>query len=24
MDTKLIDPATGKEIRLTSYAACAG
>jgi len=24
MDTKLTDPATGKEIRLTSYAACAG
>jgi hypothetical protein len=24
MDSKLIDPATGKEIRLTSYAACAG
>jgi hypothetical protein len=24
MDGKLIDPATGKEIRLTSYAACAG
>jgi hypothetical protein len=24
MDSKLTDPATGKEIRLTSYAACAG
>ena len=24
MDSKLIDPASGKEIRLTSYAACAG
>jgi len=24
MDGNLIDPATGKEIRLTSYAACAG
>jgi len=24
MDTKPIDPATGKEIRLTSYASCAG
>jgi len=23
-DSKLSDPATGKEIRLTSYAACAG
>jgi hypothetical protein len=24
MDSKLTDPSTGKEIRLTSYAACAG
>jgi len=24
MDSKLIDPQSGKEIRLTSYAACAG
>ena len=24
MDPKLIDPKTGKEIRLTAYAACAG
>jgi len=24
MDAKLIDPKTGKEIRLTAYAACAG
>jgi len=24
MDSKLTDPASGKEIRLTSYAACAG
>jgi len=24
MDSKLPDPASGKEIRLTSYAACAG
>ncbi len=24
MDTKPSDPASGKEIRLTSYAACAG
>jgi len=24
MDSKMTDPATGKEIRLTSYAACAG
>jgi hypothetical protein len=24
MDTRLIDPKTGKEIRLTAYAACAG
>jgi len=24
MDSKLTDPATGKEIRLTSYATCAG
>jgi hypothetical protein len=23
-DSRLTDPATGKEIRLTSYAACAG
>jgi len=23
-DSKLTDPASGKEIRLTSYAACAG
>jgi len=24
MDSKLMDPQSGKEIRLTSYAACAG
>jgi len=24
MDSKLTDPASGKQIRLTSYAACAG
>jgi hypothetical protein len=24
MDPQLIDPKTGKEIRLTAYAACAG
>jgi hypothetical protein len=24
MDSRLIDPKTGKEIRLTAYAACAG
>jgi len=24
MDPKLIDPKTGKEIRLTAYATCAG
>jgi len=24
MDARLTDPASGKEIRLTSYAACAG
>jgi len=24
MDTRLIDPRTGKQIRLTAYAACAG
>jgi len=24
MDPKLIDPKTGREIRLTAYAACAG
>jgi hypothetical protein len=24
MDSHLIDPKTGKEIRLTAYAACAG
>jgi len=24
MATRLIDPKTGKEIRLTAYAACAG
>jgi hypothetical protein len=24
MDASILDPATGKEIRLTSYAACAG
>jgi len=24
MDARLTDPKTGKEIRLTSYAACAG
>jgi len=24
MDSKLTNPASGKEIRLTSYAACAG
>jgi hypothetical protein len=24
MDSRLTDPASGKEIRLTSYAACAG
>jgi hypothetical protein len=24
MDPRLIDPKTGKEIRLTAYAACAG
>jgi len=24
MDTKIIDPKTGKTIRLTSYASCAG
>jgi hypothetical protein len=24
MDTGLIDPRTGKQIRLTAYAACAG
>jgi len=24
MDTQLTDPKTGKQIRLTSYAACAG
>jgi hypothetical protein len=24
MDSKLTDPVTGKKIRLTSYAACAG
>jgi len=24
MDAKITDPAAGKEIRLTSYAACAG
>jgi len=24
MDTRLTDPKTGKQIRLTSYAACAG
>jgi hypothetical protein len=24
MDAKMTDPATGKEIRLTAYAACAG
>jgi len=24
MDAKITDPSTGKQIRLTSYAACAG
>jgi len=24
MDTRLVDPKTGKRIRLTAYAACAG
>jgi len=24
MDSRMTDPKTGKEIRLTSYAACAG
>jgi len=24
MDTRMTDPKTGKQIRLTSYAACAG